>query len=144
MLHVPAGGIRHAEALGVSWDTVARAHWVPSNVDIAKVVRKMQIFAVKRRTGILGRGLRVSADAPAGSTASPFGLSGTLAHSSETIADLANAPGRDGSFSFAMDGPPVQPNARLIQSALAANRLMQSTLAASAACDSGCIDTHHA
>ena len=100
---VPAGGVRHAEALGVAWDSVGCIHWIPHSASLSKVVRKMQTFAAARRSGIL---LRVPAPGSTGPTSvSSFGLNDTIAPSEETIADLASD---SRAFSFV---PPASPTA---------------------------------
>ena len=102
-LVVPAGGVRHAEALGVVWDSVRCIHWIPHSANLSKVVRKMQIFGAVRRSGILGHGQR--ANATASFLSSPFDV--TPADAEETIADLASA---SPAFSF-VPGAPAPPPA---------------------------------
>ena len=100
-LMVPDGGVRHAEALGVVYDSALDIHWIPGSASLKSVVRKMQTFAAARRSGIL---LRVPAPGSTGHTsAPPFGLEAAIVAAEESLADLASV---SPAFSFV---PPVSP-----------------------------------
>ena len=79
IIHVPSGGERCAELLGVVWDGALRAHWLPHTADHAKAVRKLQTDERKRGCGILGRASAPGSSAP--STTQPSGLASTRAPS---------------------------------------------------------------